>query len=347
MTSRIVNTLDEHTWRNFVDAHPQGNIFHTPEMFRVFTRARGHKPALWAVVGEHNTPLALMPVVQVTLQKNLLYPLTTRAVAYGGILSQEGADGLQGLEQLLEAYRIVMQGRFLFTELRNLADVSTVQPVLNACRYIYEDHMDYLVDLNLPEEQLWQNISKSGRQRLRHALSRGTLIEQINDRDEISLAYQQLQKVYRRVQVPLADISLFQAAYDLLAPRGMCQVFLARINDRCIGASFVLLYKGKMLAWYSGTDRNFNAYNPGELLKWQAFRWGKAHGYHQFDFNGAGKPGEAYGPRDFKAKFGGQLVNYGRNVCVHAPLRLQLSKLAYALARKASLLASPGMVNFP
>jgi serine/alanine adding enzyme len=341
MTYKIVHSLDEHTWRQFVHEHPQGNIFHTPEMLQVFARAVGHQPALWAVVNEHNVPLALMPLVQVTLQNRLLYPWTTRAVAYGSILSAESPAGKEGVKLLLETYRREMQGRFLFTELRNLTDMSVIQPILDACHFEYEDHMNYLIDLELPEEKLWQNISKSGRQRLRLAVSRGTIIDEIAGGDQIPLAYQQLQKVYRRVQVPLADISLFQAAYDLLAPRGMCAVFLARTNCAYIGASFVLLYKGKMLAWYSGTDRNFKANNPGELLKWQAFKWGKAHGYHLFDFNGAGKPGEVYGPRNFKAKFGGQLVNYGRNVCVHAPLRLQISKMAYFLAQKATLFRSP------
>jgi len=347
MAYRIVHSLDERTWHEFVHRHPQGNIFHTPGMFEVFARAAGHRPVLWAAVDTHNSLLALMPLVQVTLQNSLLYPFTTRAVAYGGLICAAGPEGRNALQQLLEAYRREMQGRFLFTELRHLADVSAIQPIFNACRYTHEDHLDYLVDLSLPEEKLWHNISKSGRQRLRLAMSRGASIEEITDGEKIPLAYQQLQKVYQRVKVPLADVSLFQAAYDLLAPRGMCKVFLARAGDSYIGSSFVLLFKGKMLAWYSGTDRNYNAFNPGELLKWQAFLWGKAHGYDQFDFNGAGKPADTYGPRDFKAKFGGQLVNYGRNICVHAPLRLQLSKIAYTLARKATLFSSPRVVNPP
>ncbi|MDH4208252.1 MAG: hypothetical protein OEV76_05210, partial [Anaerolineae bacterium] len=48
-----------------------------------------------------------------------------------------------------------------------------------------------------------------------------------------------------------------------------------------------------------------------------------------YDFGGAGKADEEYGVRDFKAKFGGDLVCYGRNTCVHAPFRLAMSKLGY------------------
>ena len=60
----------------------------------------------------------------------------------------------------------------------------------------------------------------------------------------------------------------------------------------------------------------------------------KEAGCKTFDFGGAGRPDEVYRVRDFKAKFGGDLVNYGRNVCVHAPFRLGVSRAGYGLMRK-------------
>jgi serine/alanine adding enzyme len=56
----VVHQLDEHLWREFVANHPQGQIFHTPEMFQVFARPEGHKPTLWAVVDDGSYPLALL-----------------------------------------------------------------------------------------------------------------------------------------------------------------------------------------------------------------------------------------------------------------------------------------------
>jgi serine/alanine adding enzyme len=45
----------------------------------------------------------------------------------------------------------------------------------------------------------------------------------------------------------------------------------------------------------------------------------------------AGKPEEEYGVRDFKAKFGGYLVNFGRNIHVHKPTWLGISKFGYQI----------------
>jgi lipid II:glycine glycyltransferase (peptidoglycan interpeptide bridge formation enzyme) len=58
------------------------------------------------------------------------------------------------------------------------------------------------------------------------------------------------------------------------------------------------------------------------------------HGYRIYDFGGAGRPGEPYGVRDFKAKFGGELVDFGRHSYVHSPGRLKLTNLAYRFYRK-------------
>ena len=340
MPLKITNTLDEQVWRGFIEAHPQANVFHTPEMFRVFSLAHGHRPTLWAATDKAGQPLALLLPVQVTLQGGLLRPWTTRSVVYGSLLASPGPEGAQAVELLLREYEHVSHGKLLFTELRNLSSHQDLQPVLNDCGYIYEDHLNYLVNLDQPEDALWRGMSKSCRQRMRLSLEKGTLVEEVTSLEQLQAAYRQLQNVYTRVRVPLAHFSLFQAAFEICGPQNMCKVFIARVGEQCIGACFNLAYHGRLIAWYSGSDRAYASYNPGELLKWRSFQWGQAHGCHTFDFGGAGKPNEPYGPREFKAKFGGELVNFGRNVCIHSPLRYRLSKSIFALARKASLFGS-------
>ena len=94
-----------------------------------------------------------------------------------------------------------------------------------------------------------------------------------------------------------------------------------------------LLYKDVIYGWYGGVDREYSAYVPNEILMWNILQWGAENGYAVYDFGGAGKPDEEYGVRDFKAKFGGDLVCYGRNICVHNPLMLQLSTAGYSILR--------------
>ena len=51
-----------------------------------------------------------------------------------------------------------------------------------------------------------------------------------------------------------------------------------------------------------------------------------------FDFMGAGKPDEQYGVRDFKARFGGELVEYGRFLKINNPFLYAIGRFGIKLA---------------
>jgi serine/alanine adding enzyme len=331
----IVRQLDEHVWRDFVGSSSVGGIFHTPEMFQVFTRAKGHHPTLWAAVDGSGHPLALLLPIRATLIGGPLRRLTTRAIAYGSVLCAPSPEGKEALVMLLQTYKREVRNSALFTELRNLSDLSGLQPVLNDNGFAYEDHLNYLVDLNRPPEAVLQSIGRRTRKKIRRALRQGeVIIEEVDQREQVSLCYELLQKTYAVAQVPLADWSLFEAAFDILYSRGMVKFLLARVGDSYVAGSVELVYKDTIYGWYGGMDRAFSDYIPNELLLWHVFQWGAENGYKVYDFGGAGKPDEEYGVRDFKAKFGGELVSFGRNTCVHAPQMLWLSKQGYRLLRR-------------
>jgi hypothetical protein len=331
---QVTNQLSEDAWRGFVENHPQGNIFHTPEIFQVFSRAHKNKPTLWAVVTPGGDALALMTPVEVTVLNGVFRSYTTRAVVYGSVLCDESQEGREALALLLRTYAQENKGRLLFTELRNLSDLTGLIPTLNAYGFAYEEHLNFLIDLNRPTQEIWQSIRSNARRNIQKAQKSGVTIEEVEDLEGISRAYPVIKDVYKRVQVPLADVSLFQAAFETLTPKGMLRTFIARVEGNDIGALMLLLYKGLVYYWYTGTLREFASYRPGDLLVWHSLEFGSQNGYRLYDFGGGGKPEEEYGVRDFKAKFGGTLVNFGRNVCVHSPLRLKLSQEGYQMMRK-------------
>jgi lipid II:glycine glycyltransferase (peptidoglycan interpeptide bridge formation enzyme) len=111
----------------------------------------------------------------------------------------------------------------------------------------------------------------------------------------------------------------------------MVRVILASIDGQPAATSIELLFKDVVYGWYGGLDRSYSAYVPNELLMWDILKWGAESSYQIYDFGGAGKPNEKYGVRDFKAKFGGDLVCFGRNTYIHRPGLFDLSKAGYRL----------------
>lgn len=331
----FVHHLDEKAWHDFVHSNKDANIFHSPEMFQVFKLAHNHQPQLSAIVDKDKKILALLPTVQVTVINGLLKRMTTRSISYGSVLCATDPAGKLALLSLLQVYSEEAVKSSLFTELRNLSDMNMFQQEFSKAGFIYEDHLNYLIDLNNSPEQILQNIGSRTRQHIRRGLRKGiVVVECISDRDQLSTWYKIIKMTYQGARIPLADLSLFEAAFDILYPRKMIKFLLARIGTEYVAASAELLFKDVIYGWYGGMNRDFSKYTPNELLMWHILEWGASNGYKVYDFGGAGKPGEEFGVRDFKAKFGGDLVCYGRYSKVHQPNLLRWSERGYKLFQK-------------
>jgi hypothetical protein len=304
-------------------------------MHRVFERARGYRPRLWTARDAGDQILAIFTPVEIaTIDWPVARWFSTRAVAYGSVLAQPGPEGQQALDQLLQAYKRDIHRRVIFTELRNLSDLSAVQPVLRKNGLAYEGHLNFLIDLDSPKDEIWDEIRSNAQRNVRKARRSGVEIRVAEDLQGVEVGYGVLSRVYRRIQVPLPDRSLFRAAFEILHPKDMFRLFLAKVDGIDIGAMTLLIHKGVVTYWYTGAPRKYSSYRANDFLVWHALRWSHECGHHTFDFGGGGKPDEEYGVRDFKAKFGGELVNYGRNIGVHSPLRLRASKMGYRVLRR-------------
>ncbi len=335
VTISVVNSLPLDDWRSFVDQHPAGNIFHTPEMFEVFQCTKGFKPELWATLSADHQILVLFLPVHISIKNGLLRPLTTRSIAFGSILCDQSIDTTEALQVLLRTYQQESGHKSLFTELRNLSSITEFQPTLSQLHFNYEDHLDYLIPLNDSPEAIFSRIGKRTQKNIRRGIKHANVaVEEVTNHSEINNCIKLLQNTYNLAHVPLPDRSLFETAFDYLYPKGMLRVTLATVGTSPAATSIELLYKDTIYGWYGGMDRSYSAYVPNELLMWHILEWGSENGYRVYDFGGAGKPDEKYGVRDFKAKFGGNLVCYGRNSWIPHPLLFHLSEIGYTVYRQ-------------
>lgn len=97
---------------------------------------------------------------------------------------------------------------------------------------------------------------------------------------------------------------------------------------------FCLAHKNTLFDYYAGAYRDYYNKHPNDLLPWEVLKWGKQNGFTRFVFGGAGKPNVPYGVRDYKKKFGGEFVNYGRFEKIHCPGLFKLIIPAFNLWKK-------------
>jgi serine/alanine adding enzyme len=114
----------------------------------------------------------------------------------------------------------------------------------------------------------------------------------------------------------------------------MLKYFGAFWEGRLIGGICILCYRNTLVDWYAGSMRSYLKKYPNDLLPWEVFKWGNSRGFSEFDFGGAGKPDKEYGVRDYKKKFGGRFVNFGRFEKIHKRIMYSIVKTAFVLWRR-------------
>jgi len=330
----ITDSPDVKKWSEFVYGHPYGNIYQTPEMAEVYKRTKNYEPISLAVIDENDNIIALLLAVVIKEMGGILGTFSARSIIQGGPLFVENEMGFKAVSLLMEEYDKIAKKYALYTEIRNVYDVSRFKPLFEKLGYKFEDHLNFLIDLNKPKEEIWRQIHRSMRKNIKKAQRNGVIIEEMGDKSHMRTFYDFLKDVYHHAKIPLADISLFEAIYDILVPKGLAKFHLAKYNEEYIGGRLSFIYKKMIYADSVGVPRRYKDLNANPLLNWHVMEWGSANGYHIFDFGGAGKPNEKYGVREFKRQFGGKLVNFGRYSKIHSPIKMKIAKKGFEIYRK-------------
>jgi lipid II:glycine glycyltransferase (peptidoglycan interpeptide bridge formation enzyme) len=105
-------------------------------------------------------------------------------------------------------------------------------------------------------------------------------------------------------------------------------------DGNAVGTRITLNYKDMVYDWYAGSKAEVDYVD--EALVWHVLKE-NAGKYKVFDFGGAGHPDKPYGVREFKRRFGGEMVNFGRYEKVHSKLKYGMVNVGFSLYSKAKL----------
>jgi len=327
----IENSVDDKKWDDFVFNHPNGNIFQTRYMYEIYKRTKHYHPIkLFAINRATNQLSGILSAVIIEEIGGIARSFSKHSIVQGGPLVLPGMEK-EVVPLLLAEYDKIAQKKALYSEIRNMFDVQIV--IQNSNRYIYEDHLNFLINLDQTEQDLWHQLRYSRRKNINRALKENVTIEQLYDERQLATFYNLVEQTYKRVGIPLSHVSLLESAYDILQPVNMIRFDLAKHENKYIGALVCLLYKDTVYAWYTGMAQGSSNLQATSLMIWNVLKWGSGNRYRIFDFVGAGKPQIKYGPRDYKSEFGGQLVSYGRYTKVYSPMKMEIAKRGFEIYR--------------
>lgn len=259
--------------------------------------------------------------------------LSRRVIIWGGPYIHVHDDENGIFEELLLELLQQLKGKAIYIEFRNSFDCQKYKPVFEKLGFEFAEHLNYLVPLD-DEKTVLKRMSESKVRQIKKTVKAGVEVIDSPSASEIEEYYALLSKLYEeKVKTPLPPIVYFTS----FAGYGLGGFLLLRYEGRIIGGIMIGVDGERVYEMYiCGEDGKYTNIYPSVLATWAAIKYGIDKGLKYFDFLGAGRPDQSYGVREFKAKFGGELVNYGRyKLVLHKPLYM-LGTFGVQLLKKVS-----------
>lgn len=350
--------INRKQWGELVASAATGNWFQSAEAFDFYTSqpelfkpfAIGICNLQFETINAQST-LRAVCVGYVTVEKNPIKQfLTRRAIIIGGpCLADDCTD--EEVNALLCALKstllVGMDGvgfQPIYIETRNFNDYSKWKDAFKKAGFEYVPHLNFHVDTS-SVEIVEANLGKSRKRDIKTSIRDGAqiidLANNINSEFErekmVHEYYEILSNLYKtKVKTPLFPESFFQA----LAKHPDGRFLLVALpkedgSSEIIGGTVCVAQEGKCLyEWFvCGRDGEWKSIFPSSLATYAGIMYAAEHGCSRFDMMGAGTPNEAYGVRDFKARFGGKEVEHGRFLCITKPLLYKIGVLGVKILK--------------
>ena len=331
---RIVNytDVDSAKWMALVKASSTTTWFQTQEAYCFFDSLSFMEAFAVAVESESG----LKGVVVGYIQKDggqMKRFLSRRAIIAGGpLLSDDITD--DELRALLNALKAKLKRRAIYIETRNFNDYSRWNKVFEECGFAYEPHYDVIVDTS-SMDVVNSKLDRNRKRNIKKAVDNGIEIDKNPNEEDVHNFYSLLKELYKtKVKTPICPYEFFEKLRKL--PFSLFCIAKDE-TGKVVGGLLCVTFPGKAVyAWYAcGEDEKYKKLSPSVMSNYAGICHAAENGFPRFDFMGAGKPEDGgYGVRDFKLKFGGELVEYGRYKYVANHFLYRLGEIGVKVLKK-------------
>lgn len=344
--------IDRQQWSELVRTSETGTWFQSPEAYDFFASLPEFMEPF--AVGVACTPesdsgqideerLCAVCVGYVTKERNPIKQFfTRRAIITGGpaiaddCTEDEVYTLMHAVRQRLkiEDCRLKISRGPIYIETRNFNDFSPWKEAFETAGFAYQPHLNFHVDTST------NNLSENRKRQLKKS---DAITELAISELEIQEWYKVLTELYRtKVKTPLWPIEFFLEAYR----KGIAKFLLVKHEGRVIGGSMVVcdgvkelkserVKGGTVYEWFEcGLNAEYKDQYPSVMATYAGIQLAKEIGCKRYDMMGAGEPGVPYGVRDFKAEFGGKLVEHGRFLCVTKPLLYKIGTIGIKILKR-------------
>jgi lipid II:glycine glycyltransferase (peptidoglycan interpeptide bridge formation enzyme) len=336
MKAVVLSKLDElleSQWEMLFDHALNPFVMQSPFAWHLFNNTKNFKPILVGCYDDDRL-VGLLLAVLIRESSGIKGFFSSRVIIYGGpllcrVLSQQE----QVVSELFDALIKEVQEKSIFIQLRASYDFKMCDGILKSLGFSWAPRLNLLINTS-DHNEVFKGMSASRRRQIRKSIKNGAEIRGCNSESELYDFYTILKQLYReKVRKPLPDFTFFKSFYQLARETQNGKILLVHYERKVVGGIiFPFREHDAVYEWYvCGLDHElkFKGIYPSVLATWAAIDFAINNNIGTFDFMGVGKPDEPYGVRDFKLRFGGKIVNYGRYIRINNKLIYTIAELGY------------------
>ena len=312
-------------WTSFFKANVFATPFQSYDFYNLANSCAGLSAE--AVAVSNGGQILALAVITSLKSTGLFAFFSRRAIIYGGPLADVGCP--EALDLLVDHISGIFKDRVIYLETRNLADYSCFRKLFEKNKWEYIPYLNFNLQ-TCDHDKMIKALSKSRLRQIKRAKARGVTWREADSLEEVRTFFDILSELYRKkIRKPLLPWEFFKISFEK-----RFGIFLLVIYDGKIigGIMSPVLGKKTIYEFYiCGLDAGYREQCPSIMATWAAMEYAFENGIQSFDFMGAGRPDESYGVRDFKARFGGEVVEYGRFLRIMKPLLYKTGALAMRL----------------
>jgi hypothetical protein len=319
------NRISIKKWDELLDLSHYASAFQTPSFYKHCNSVPGLVAEVFAV--EESLLIKALCVVTLQQEAGLKSYFSRRAIVYGGpvILNNDASFLIYLLNSIINEYK----RRSIYIEIRSLHDYSYFNDVFERSGWQNIPYQNIIIDCT-DKESLFQKLGNNRKRQIKKAINSGLKIKEAENLNDINEFYSILKNLYnKKIKKPLFPQIFFNNFYR----DNLGKFLLVIYKEKIIGGIMCPILVGRCLYefYVCGLDEEYKDQYPSVLATWAAMLYANENNIPVFDFMGAGRKGKDYGVRDFKARFGGELIEYNRYLKINKMILYRIGQGALYL----------------
>lgn len=310
------------SWENLFKSSPFSTFFQSPECYRFYSELSFLSTFVYAI--EEEGELKALVCGYLIAEKGLIKSYFSRRVIIPGgvLLAKDISDEALGL--LLSEVISDLRRKAIYIELRNLHDYSIYKDTFQKAGFEYQAHLNYQISISNGGD-VFSNFSENRKRQIKQSIAEGLVCEKTERVEDVRAFFGILQNTYsKKLKLPLFPFEFFET----IVSKAYGSLLVVKSEDKILGGILCVGDGNVLYEWFvCGDDGGLPKIYPSVMATRAGIEYAVNNGYRMFDFMGAGKPDKKYGVRDFKARFGGKLVEHGRFLYICSPLLYYIGKI--------------------